>query len=190
MKNKKEGKLKKIILGIIILIVISIFVLLYNNKLGVSEKKEERIVLENPLKKIILKNTNENGNINQERAIQDGVDGFSDEYINYILLSSGVGSLHSSIIGGNPAIELVIDGEVWSSQIEKGFLLTKKSQIDDEDFRITTSKEEIVKALLSSNPQEYLKNSLNSGNVKAELVAGKAELLSKGYLDMYNKLRG
>ncbi len=190
MKNKEKGKIKKII-GIFFILLLLIFVIfiLFNDKIKVSEKKEDRKVLENPLKKIILKNTDERGEINKEKVIQAGLEEFNEEYINYILLSSGVGSLHKSIIGGNPAIELVIDGELWSSKIDDGFLITEQSQIDSEDFRITISKEEIVKALLSPNPQDYLRNSLNSGNIQAELVAGKVELLSKGYLDMYNKLK-
>ena len=52
------------------------------------------------------------------------------------------------------------------------------------------SKEEAVKALLSSNIQEYLKDSVNNGNTQLEQISHKIELASKGYLKMYDTLTG
>ena len=99
--------------------------------------------------------------------------------------------MHKSIAGyGNPVIEMNLDGEVWNSEIKSREIYTLKGNSNEEDLIVFMSKEEAVNVLLSSDITEFMKNSVIEGNTKIEMVAGKIELGSKGYLEMYSKLTG
>ena len=80
--------------------------------------------------------------------------------------------------------------ETWSSEIKSGVPNAQQTSIENEDLRITISKEEAVKALLSDNIEQFMKDSFNNGETKIEMVVGKTELFSKGYLKMYKELTG
>jgi len=82
-----------------------------------------------------------------------------------------------------------IDQETWSAIVSNGLSVSKQPS-PDPDLKIRMSKQEAVKALLSSNIQEYLKDSVNNGNTQLEQVSNKIELASKGYLKMYTALTG
>ena len=112
------------------------------------------------------------------------------DYINFILVALGTGYLRKSIIGGNPLIEFDLEGEVWSSEIIKGMPNSVLGGTDKEDLRISISKEEAVKGILSENREEFMRDSYLAGRTDFEMVAGKTELFAKGYLDMYNALTG
>mgnify|MGYP001601456354 CR=1 FL=1 len=188
-ENKNPKKIIKILIIIFILIVILSIIFLFVLNPKSKQERKNREILENPLSQIISKNTNTKGEIDKEKIIEEGTANFNGDYIDYILLSSGVDKLHESNFGyGKPATEIILNGETWSSYIDNGILITKKSSIDGEDFKVITTKEEIVNALLSEDPEEYLKNSFKSGRIQAELVSGKIELFSKGYLEFYNDL--
>ncbi len=155
------------------------------------KKPGKRIVLENPLKNIVFANTNEQGEVDYNAVVEQGILEFNVDYINYLLVALGVNNLHKSLIGyGNPKVELVLDDEVWSSEVVRGGLNTKKSEIDDEDLKIVLSKKEAVEALLVNNVQEFMINSVYEGGTRIEMIAGKIELGSKGYLGMYKDLTG
>ena len=113
---------------------------------------------------------------------------FNENYISYILLSLGVNNLHSFPGFGNPIVELALDNEVWSSEIINGGLITIKALNENKDLRFVLSKEEAVKALLSQNIEQFMKDSVVSGRTRIEMIAVKPELLAKGYLDLYNAL--
>lgn len=158
---------------------------------GFFSGEKTEIILENPLKNIILANTNELGQINEQAVVEQGVMEFNEDYINYILVALGVSHLYKSMINfENPLIEFVLGDEVWSSEIIGGVPNSKKESIDNEDMKISISKEEVVEALLASNIEEFMKESVKNRNTEIELVAGKAELFSKGYLEMYRELTG
>ena len=123
-------------------------------------------------------------------VIAQGILEFNEDYINYILVALGVGYLHKSPLFENPLIEFVLGDEVWSSEVIKGFPNSEKKEIDNEDLRISISKEETVRALLSPDIEQFMKDSVASGDTQIEMIAGKAELFSKGYLEMYGELEG
>lgn len=185
-KNKKPlSKTTKILIIMLILIVIIIALIFFKSLF----KKQKKQIIENPLKEIIQANTNAEGKINKDKLIEQGLENFNEDYINYILISSGVNELYKSPIGhGNPSIELVINNEIWSAEISDDNLITKKFSTDNEDFKVYISKEQIIEALLSENPAKFLKDSFLNGDIKAEVIAGKTEILSKGYLGMYREL--
>ncbi len=185
MKNKKRGK-KILIISIGLLIIIGIILTIFFSGFFIPKKQ---ITIENPLKDIVLRNTNENGEVNIDKVIEEGVIEFNENYINYILIALGVNNLHKSLIGyGNPIVEFSLDGELWTSEIIRGGLNTVKSPAEKKDLLITMSKKEAVKALLSQEITTFMKESVMNGNTKIERIAGEIELGSKGYLSMYQEL--
>lgn len=184
----KRRRLKKILLIIFIIlgIILVIAAVFFSGFLFKGPKTE--YVLENPLKDIITKNTEE-GEINYEKVIEQGILNFNEEYINYLLIALGIGKLYKSNIGyGNPVVELVIDNEVWNSEVKDSNLISKNGSIANKDLKISISKEEAVKALLSPDIEEFMKTSVAEGDIKIQIIAGKVELASKGYLSMYYDL--
>lgn len=190
IRDKYKAHKKVIRILLIIFGVLLILLIVFAAGFFIKKPKTIEIVLENPLKNIILVNSNAEGEVNIEKVIEQGVMEFNEDYINYILVALGTNYLHNSILGGNPFLELFLENEVWNSEITNGMPDSRKGQIDNEDLRITMSKEEAVKAILSQDIIEFMKQSVANGNTKIEMVAGKVELFSKGYLDMYKELTG
>jgi len=175
-----------IVIGVVILVLVGAFLFGFFTK-----RPAANIVIENPLKNIVFANTNEVGVVNKEAVVEQGVMDFNAEYINYLLVAMGVGNLHKSMIGyGNPKIEFVLDDEVWSTELTRNGFNTGQVSIDDPDLRISMSKEEAVEALIAENAVEFMKTSVYNGGTGVEMIAGKVELGSKGYLAMYNELTG
>jgi len=188
---RDKYKTHKKIIKVLIIIFSVVLILLIVFAAGFFMKKPKiEVYLENPIAGIVLKYTDELGYTNKEAVIEEAVIEFNKDYINYILVALGTGYLHKSPLFENPLIEFNLDEEVWNSEIKQGMPDSKKGQIDDEDLRISISKEEAVEALLANNIEEFMKESVNNRNTKIELVAGKAELFSKGYLNMYKELTG
>ena len=189
VRGKDRNIFRIFIALIIILSIIIVLALLFY--LGFSSKNpQNQITLEHPMKEIIFTNTNEAGQVNKQAVIQQGISEFNEQYIIYLLVALGVNNLHKSYVGyGDAEIDLIIDQEIWSAIISSGLSVSKK-QSDNPDLKIKMSKEEAVKALLSSNIQEYLKDSVNNGNTQLEQISNKIELASKGYLKMYDTLTG
>tara|TARA_B100001971_G_C18188166_1_gene536922 strand:- start:690 stop:1301 length:612 start_codon:yes stop_codon:yes gene_type:complete len=190
VRDKHRG-LKKvikiiIIIGVILIILAAVFVF------GFLLKKPARIevILANPVEGIILANTNELGETDEMAVIQEAVIKFDEEYINYLLVAIGTGYLHKSILGGDPVIELVLGDEAWASEIVEGTPFSEKGEAENEDLKISLSKEEAVKAILSSDVEKFMKDSVNNGDTKIEMIAGKTELFAKGYLDLYKAITG
>jgi hypothetical protein len=185
----KYRVLKKVIKIFLIIFVIALILLVFFTA-GFLFKKPHLIEINivNPIANLILKYTGESGEVNKTEVIREALIEFNQEYINYLLAALGTGYLHNSVIGGNPRLELVLGNEVWSSEIVKGVPDTKNQAIEKEDIRITISKEEAINAILSDDVENFMQNSVTNGNTRIELIAGKTELFSKGYLDMYNAL--
>ncbi len=197
MDEQKEKPKSKRAFRIIIIILIVIFLILgigavfFINQQSIENKQNlNQVVLENPMKKIVQGIVNQDEPATQETIIQEGIKEFNEDYINYILLSLGVGGLHSFFGYGNPIVEMNLDNEIWSSEIIGGGLRTMKTGNNNKDLIIAISKEEAVKALLSPDIAQFIKDSVINGRTQLEMIAGKPELLSKGYLDMYKKLSG
>ena len=188
----KHRVLKKII-KILLIVFGIVFVLLIAFVAGFLLKKPVyvEIVIENPLKNIVFAHTdNVTGEVDKEAVIEQGLIEFNEEYINYLLVALGTGYLHKSFVGENPFLELVLDEEVWHSEIIKGMPNSGLGEIENEDLRISLPKEEAIKAILSKDIEQFMKDSVANENTQIEMIAGKTELFSKGYLDMYEALTG
>lgn len=184
--TKKVIKILLIIFGVLLILLI-VFAAGF-----LVKKPKIEVHLENPIAGIVLRYTNELGYTNKTAVVEEGVIEFNEDYINYILVALGTGYLHKSAIPPfkNPLIEFDLEGETWNSEIKGGMPNSKKGSIDSEDLRISISKEEAVEALLSGDIEQFMKDSVNNGNTKIEMTAGKIELFAKGYLKMYKKLTG
>jgi hypothetical protein len=194
MKNlSKKGDIGTIIKILIVVLFVTLFIVIgyfvfhtQNKDLPdkVINQNTDRI---NPAMQII--SLRDNGNLNESATIEQGIKYFNVSYINYLLASLGTSYLHKPAIGyGNPKLELVIDDEVWSTELDKGNLITQNIASDKPDLRITLSKEVAVRAILSSDVKQYMKDSVSNGKVRIDMIAGKVELYAKGYLDMSKAL--
>ena len=191
----KHRVLKKIIkISIIIFSVLLLLLIIFAAGYLFKKPTYVEVVLENPLKGIVEANTNLNGTIDTSAVIEQAIIEFNEDYINYLLVALGTGYLHNSIIGGNPFLELVmtddLGNEIWYSEIIEGIPNSFLGEIENEDLRITISKETAVRAILSEDVSQFMKDSSSKGEIGIEMIANKAELFAKGYLDMYNELTG
>ncbi len=188
---KKKGETSTFIKIIVVIFLIILAVLVGFFIFNASEDKKNGgnvIVLENPMKQIVLANT-QNGLVNESAVIQEGITEFNAGYINYLLAALGTSKLHKAVGYGNPKIEMSLDEESWNSEFGDEVTIGLGT-VEDEDLRIKMSKEEAVRALLSSDIKQFMKDSVKDGKIEIEMVAGKIELFSKGYLEMYKVITG
>jgi hypothetical protein len=174
MEEKKRGGRKKWIILVLILIMIMIVLAYFFliDKNGSSENAQ-MVVLTNPIV-----------GLSDEQAIAQ----FNESFVLYLLASIGAQKLHKVPLGSEPPkIEVYIDEMVFSAIIDKGAIGVGKGNIVSPDIRIKTSKIEGVKMLRN---RSYINRSFENGNSKIELVAGKATLFGKGYLDLYKEVTG
>ncbi|MEK6819184.1 MAG: hypothetical protein AABY10_04605 [Nanoarchaeota archaeon] len=130
----------------------------------------------------IVKNSIENLS-DEEAALK-----FDESFVLYVLYNLGANNLHNPPLSSEkPKIEFNFDSEVFNAEVMDGEIFVNKGSIDDEDIKIVTTKEEIVKMIRNSL---YVEQSFNEGKSRIEMVAGKVKLLSKGYLQMYKALTG
>ncbi len=209
MKGKK-GWVAAVLIIVIILIIFILGVylgyLFFRSSEKTSGEGTAKQIISNPINSIKSKFALQNSSVNssggnsgnnevlqaynESKIIEEGVREFNEEYINYILQGLGVNELHSAIGFGNPVIEVVVDEEVWSSEIMDRIPNTIKESNDNKDIMVILSKEEAVKAILSNDIGIFMKNSVANGNTEIKMVAGNAELFAKGYLSIYNSISG
>jgi hypothetical protein len=184
-KHKKAFRIF-LVLFLILAVIAIIFIAGF-----MSKNSKNEIILENPLKNIVFANTNVNGEVDYNAVINQGVLEFNQDYILYLLAALGIQNLHKSYIGyGNPLIELQIDTEIWNAEVTNNGISIQNQPANEEDLIISISKQEAVKAILSSNINEFMKESVYNGGTRLEKVAGNIELGSKGYLEMYTQITG
>lgn len=174
-ENKKKIKIWPFILGIILLIFLVVVLFFYFATASPSSPKTENIV-NNPM---------------EGMAFQQAMAGFNEDYVNYVVFAIGGWKLHNPPLSSEiPKIKLIVDEEVYISEIKKGKVTTEKREGENEDIIITTTKNEIVNAILSENTKEYIKNSVEQGKTNLELRASYTNLFSKGYLGLYEEMTG
>lgn len=113
------------------------------------------------------------------------------EQINLLLYNIKAYELHNLPLSKNtPKIEISIENEAFNSEIINGKIKTQKGAINNKDIQIKTSKSEFLKILNSKDIKKELQNSAETGNLEIEMRAGKLELASKGYLNIYKEVTG
>jgi hypothetical protein len=109
------------------------------------------------------------------------------EFVSYLLQEVGVEKLHSNLLE-NPIINFEVEGKTFHSEIGKE-IVSKEGLSDKADLKFNTNKQDIIKSLASEDKKAVFKNSVENGRTQVEIIAGKPELLSKGYLALYDSLK-
>ena len=111
--------------------------------------------------------------------------------IGYVLFQLGAYDLHNPPLSSKtPKIEVVVDNEIFSAEVNKGIIMTTKGAIDEEDIRIYMTRTNVINIINSTVPADTIQNAINEGNMSFEQVASKITLFSKGYLSLYIKFTG
>ena len=112
--------------------------------------------------------------------------------VGYTLAQFEAYKLHNvPLTSNNPKIEVIIDGEVYFVEIDGGNIIPTKGESQNEDIRISMTREDVIEILNESNDViAEIRESVNDGTTSVETVASKTELLAKGYLSIYNKFTG
>ena len=111
--------------------------------------------------------------------------------IGYVLFQLEAYELHNPIFSSNtPKIEVVVDGEVFTGEINKGNIIINSGSTDEEDIRIYMTRTNVINIINSTMPADTIKSSINEGTMSFEQVASKITLFSKGYLSLYTKFTG
>ncbi len=177
-KMSEEGKKRKkwpFILGIALIFLVILMMFFYFATASPS-KPRTGTEIQNPI-----------GDLTAEEAVLQ----FNEEYINYLVFSIGGWKLHNPPLSDEtPKIKVIVDGEIYFSEIANGQIKTERREIEDEDMIIRTTKEEIVNAIMSLDMENYIKQSIEDGKTSLELKAGYTTLFSKGYLNIYKDITG
>jgi hypothetical protein len=129
--------------------------------------------------------------INRNTTFQKALVDFNKDYVNYVVFAIGGWKLHNPPLSKNtPKIKIIADNEIYKSEIKDKEIFTSKTDFDNEDIVIETTKEEITKAILSLDIKNYMQESIHQGKTNLELKAGYTKLFSKGYLDLYKDITG
>ncbi len=124
-------------------------------------------------------------NPTQGLSLEEAIKKFDDKFIYYLLVSIKAYDLHNPPFSSNiPKIEIYVDKDIYYGKISEGKITVGKGNIENPDITIRTTKEEAVKMIQNKN---YIADSFKNGLSSIELNAGKLELASKGYLNLYNQ---
>lgn len=112
-----------------------------------------------------------------------------EEHVGYVLYELEADTLHTPPFSAEiPIIKTEVDGTVFMAHVINNKIVVQKGQGSGEDLYIITTRQAIVDAVKSEDVVKSIKNSIDSGESKLEIVSDRRELLMKGYLDIYNEL--
>jgi len=172
---KKSSPKKFTIISIIFIMILILATITYLFLFNPGTK----LNLPNPLTGHTIANTNQ-----QTEDIT-----ITPAFITYLINELGAYKLHKNLLTGEPAIiNFNIQEQKFHSEINNN-IKTIETPHKNPDIIITTSKQEIINSLSSTNPQQYMRQSIQQGKTKITQVASQSELLAKGYLSLYNTLK-
>ncbi len=178
MEVKARIKIWSFILAIILVIILIIGVFFYYATASPSKPKYSIKEIKNPINQT---------NTTFEKALVN----FNKNYVEYMVFAIGGWKLHNPPLSKDtPKVKIIVDDEVYKSEIKNTEVITTKRDFDDEDISIITTKEEITRAILSLDIKEYMEESIQQGKTILELKAGHVKLFSKGYLELYKDITG
>lgn len=178
----KSKRPKYLFIGFSILLIIILFIGFAAYSFLIPKNK---ILLINPLEELKSESLSK-GN---ESVINFDEINITSEFPTYVLSQIGVEELHKNpLTFEDPIINLEVDGECFYSVINKG-IKSFEGVSEESDVIISISKEDIVLAILSDEPEELIRSSFIEGRANIEFIADNAELFAKGYLSMYNHLQ-
>jgi hypothetical protein len=181
MWMSKQDFIAVMVIGFLILVGILCMVFIFTGKdyTDFYKQKLDSGEIVNPVKNELT---------GEDLDIEEAVNEFDESFVEYFLISIGAYNLHPPLFGSDkPKIEFQISEDSYNAIIDEGDITVTRGEIDDEDIIIHTSKEEAVNIM---QDEDYLGESFQQGGSSIEMVAGKTELASKGYLELYNGLTG
>ncbi len=166
---------KWMIFGVVILVLLGIGLFLYFTLTPPSEPKTGSEII-NPIE----------GMSQSEAVLQ-----FNESQIDYLVFAIGGWKLHNPPLSSEtPKIKVIVNGDVFISEIKDGQIKTEKKDIDNEDIILRTTKEEIVNSILSPDMVGYIRESMEQGITTFEFKASYTTLFLKGYLPLYEDATG
>jgi len=173
--NKKKRKKWPFVLGIILIILV-IGGLFFYFITAARSKPRAGTEIANPIK-----------GLTAEQAVAQ----FDKSYIDYLVFVIGGWKLHNPPLSKEtPKIKVIVDSDVFVSEIIDGEIRTEEKDTGEEDIIIRIIKEEIVNSILSLDMEAHIKESISNGKTTLELKASYTKLFSKGYLSIYKDITG
>jgi hypothetical protein len=175
-----------ICLFILIIIIIISFLIYFIFFAGVSKPAKDVVipVLKDNVYEYINAN---NGNFLPDEII-NSVD-VSEGQVEYVLYELEAYELHSAPFSSElPEIEVSIDGEVYTVNIDEGEIIATEGAALNEDLTFYTTKRALVEAIISDDVSQSVVSSVREGESYIELETGQSELALKGYIGLYKKL--
>ena len=173
---------KRILIFLVILFIVAGLIvggIMYKNYENKKEQKKRTSNTSNTPRNIIRSPV-------YGMSLQEAVASFNESFLYYLLNNIGVSSLHNAPFSSNtPKMILYVSDDIYNAEIIDKKIKIKKGLIEGEDIIIRTTKEEAIKMI---KDKTYIKQSFSDGNSGVELVAGKTELVMKGYWDIYETL--
>ena len=168
----------KILAGVLIVFIVIIGIASYYFINGKNSNVQVNSNTGNEVKKIL--------NPAEGLTLEEAVAKFDENFVYYLLYNIGASDLHSPPFSSAvPQIKFYINDDIYNAEIIDGQIKVNEGEIEGEDIIIRTTTEEAVKMVVDQN---YVANSFSNGLSSIELVAGKLELASKGYLKIYDRL--
>ncbi len=111
--------------------------------------------------------------------------------IYYLLFSIKAYELHNPPLSSNtPKINIEIGNKRYKAEILDKKIQVEQGSLEKPDLKISCKEDEFIKILNSENFNFALQNSVKSGRTNIEILAGKTELFTKGYLNLYREITG
>lgn len=130
-------------------------------------------VIENPAKDLNLKEVEQQ---------------FDESFVSYLLYSIKAYNLHNPPLSEDfPRIEILVGETEYYASVRNSQVFVFKDAIENVDMKIITSLEEAARMV---KYPDSVKQSFEEGNSRIDLLASKALLFSKGYLNLYNEITG
>ena len=118
-------------------------------------------------------------------------DTIKEEEITYLLYALDGEKLNKQPFTDNyPQIEISVSDKLFTSYVVDGEIQTYLGKAPDPDMQIRLQDATLIKILSSQDPKLELKEAIKSSFVGVTLYSDKTELLLKGYLGLYDSLKG
>lgn len=160
----------------VILIIVAVILVVYSTASNLKVSKDGE---------------SQNQGINQNTQAKGNITEVAPEHITFLLNEMKAYKLHNPPLSKNtPKIKTIIDSSVFSSEVKKGKITTTNSDTNEPDIIIKTDKQTFLDIVNVDNPITAIQQEVNKGHMQIELVAGKTELFTKGYLSLYKEITG
>ena len=112
------------------------------------------------------------------------------EYVSYLLNLMGAWQLKTDLLNQEkPVINVQIGDKKFVSTVSSGKISTSLGESGSADILIVSTKDILIEAILSENPELVFKESFMNGGSSIQQVASEDVLFMKGYLKIYNSLK-